>query len=311
MKLRLLFTAALLWLNFVHIQAQTSGLIYKPASGVLGQKVLDPNGDGFTSITYAGFSSNDYGSESELKMVGLPVLNNEPLSDVTTGPSGGHTDISNNGSAQSVYVLVKNVDGVDYLIVRFRIGSASTAPKGYSLLLDTDNNFSNNYTASNPGFEREVILEASKRVRIYSHNASGETILQTYDVNQHHQRSIAMSNGSGNADYFYDFFVPYDALNITGPVRMAAATITSAQSGISGTTSDFNGINDSAYGGNKAAIMAAVINSFPSVQLANITEGYTFPAGVTLTPSVYAATTSSANITGTSLEPSEIGRAHV
>lgn len=295
--------AALLWLCHTTVSAQTPGLIYKPSSTAFGRSVLDPNSDGFTSLTYAGFTTSDYGSQSELNMVALPILTNEIISDVSTGPSGGHTDISNNGSGQSVYVLTKTVNNVDYLIVRFRVGNASTAPKGYSLMLDTDNNFANNYTSNNPGFEREVVLEASKRIRVYSHSATGATVLQTYDVNEYHQRSIAKSTGSGNPDYFYDFFVPLSALNITGSsVRMAAATITSAQSGISGTSSDFQGINDAAYNGNKTAITTALINSFSPVQLTQLTPGSSIPNGVSLSPTVNAVNTASAAITGTSLE---------
>lgn len=294
---------ALLWLlSTVALFAQTPGLIYKPSSTSFGKSVLDPNSDGFTSLTYAGFTTTDYGTQSELQMVGLPVLSNEVLSDLSTGPSGGHTDISNNGTAQSVYVLMKTVDNVQYLVIRFRVGGASTAPKGYSLMLDTDNNFNNNYTSDNPGFEREIVLEASKRVRIYSHSASGESILQTYDVNEYQQRSIAKSTGGNNADYFYDFFVPYTALNVNSDVRMAAATITSAQSGISGTSSDFQGVDDSAYKGNKRAMMSALINSFPPVALTALVPGYSFPAGITLTPSINSITLQSPAITGTSLE---------
>jgi hypothetical protein len=301
--MRKLLCVALLWLlSTVALFAQTPGLIYKPSSTSFGKSVLDPNSDGFTSLTYAGFTTTDYGTESELQMVGLPVLSNEILSDLSTGPSGGHTDISNNGTAQSVYVLMKTVDNVQYLVIRFRVGGASTAPKGYSLMLDTDNNFNNNYTSDNPGFEREIVLEASKRVRIYSHSASGESILQTYDVNEYQQRSIAKSTGGGNADYFYDFFVPYSALNINSNVRMAAATITSAQSGISGTSSDFQGVDDSAYKGNKRAMMSALINSFPPVALTALVPGYSFPAGITLTPSINSITVQSPAITGTSLE---------
>lgn len=128
---------------FGNLLAQTPGLIYKPATSVLGRSVLDPNGDGFVSLTTAGFSGTDYGSASELKMITLPILGIEPTGDLTTGASGGHTDIVNNGVSanQSCYILYKTVGGVDYLIIRFRIGSASTSAKGYSFLLDTDGVF--------------------------------------------------------------------------------------------------------------------------------------------------------------------------
>ena len=107
--------------------AQTPGLIYKPASTILGKSVLDPNGDGYVSLTNAGFSSTDYGSNSELNMIPMPILTNEPIADISTGSSGGHTDIATNSGANSVYILKKTVSSVDYLVLRFRLGGASTA----------------------------------------------------------------------------------------------------------------------------------------------------------------------------------------
>lgn len=54
--------------------SQTPGLIYQRVQGELGQKVLDPNNDGFVSLTSSGFSGTDYGVNSELKMIPLPVI---------------------------------------------------------------------------------------------------------------------------------------------------------------------------------------------------------------------------------------------
>ena len=100
--------------------AQTAGLIYKPAGNALGKSVLDPNNDGFASPSISGFSGTDYGTGSELQMIALPVIVDEPLGDLTTGSAGGHTDIVTNssGSRQSCYVLVKNVGGIDYDVLQ-------------------------------------------------------------------------------------------------------------------------------------------------------------------------------------------------
>ena len=288
-----------------NVLAQTKGLIYKPAGNALGKSVLDPNNDGFSSTTISGFSVTDYGTASELQMIPLPVLIDEPLGDLTTGSSGGHTDIVTNstGSRQSCYLLIKNVGGIDYLIVRFRLGGNSTSPKAYSLLLDIDGSITNNYTASNPGFEREVVLSATNSVSIFSHNAAGATLLQSYNVDNYQQRSVALSMVGGNADYFYDFFVPLSAVNASTAVRMVAVTVNSLSSGLSGTFSDVNGINDTNYGGNLTSIFQAVITASPAVPLGSLTTGNSFPNLITSAPVITSVlTTASTTVAGTSQE---------
>ncbi|WP_207535893.1 beta strand repeat-containing protein, partial [Desertivirga arenae] len=283
-------------------KGQTPGLIYKPASGI-GLSVLDPNGDGYSSVSSAGFTAKDYGTSSELQMVSIPLVIAEPSADLSTGASGGHTEIVSLDGSNSVFVLKKTVSGVDYFIVRFRIGKNSTASKGYSLLIDTDNLFS--LTGANPGFEKEIVLETGFGVKIYTHNVSAGTIsnTKTYTIDQYHQRSIAASTNDGDADYFYDFFVPYADLGITGSVRLAATTITSAQSGISGTASDINGINDQKYGSNTNAAYAAVVGSFPPTDLSNLTQGASFGQLVTIAPVITSSlNTASIAIQGTSVE---------
>ncbi|WP_207429749.1 SprB repeat-containing protein, partial [Pedobacter sp. SYSU D00535] len=283
--------------------AQTPGLIYKPSSTAAGRSVLDPNGDGYVSATNAGFGATDYGVVSEHQMINVPLMISEPSADLSTGASNGHTEIVSLNGGNSVFVLKKTISGTDYFIVRFRISKASTARKGYSLLIDTDNQFGN-ITNSNPGFEKEIVLETGFGVKIYTHNVSaGTSTSLTYDLEEHHQRSIAASTNGGDADYFYDFYVPYAALGISGNVRFAATTITSAQSGISGTASDINGINDQTYGGNPFAIYNAVINSFPPTDLSTLTTGGSFGPLVTTAPTITSSlTTSSTSVAGTSVE---------
>jgi len=302
MKKNILIGAILVYSLNVFGQA---GLIYKPAGDALGKSVLDPNGDGWVSTTSAGYAlTNDGPSDSEWPWIPLPTMENEPHSDLTTGANGGHTDIVNNGSGQSVYVLVRTVGGIDYLMVRFRIGKASTASKGYSLLIDTDGNFGT-VIGNNPGFEKEVVLETGTRVGVYTHNSGSSIRDHSYDINNYHQRAIAASNTNGDADYFYDYFVPLSALGTSNAVRIVATTITSAQSGISGTVSDFNGIDDKKYGNDRLTLFKAMVNAFPTgVTLQDLKNAnFTFPPMKFPPPTVNGGLTASAtSISGTSTE---------
>lgn len=277
-------------LSIFQVSAQKAGLIYKPAGNALGKSVLDPNGDGYTSLTSAGFSGTDFGSNSELNMVPLPIIGTEPVGDLTTGGSGGATDIVSVGSNtnQSCYLLYKTVNGVNYLIFRFRLGGASTASKGYSVLFDTDGTFGT-LNGSNPGYEKEVVMNTGSNggVVINTFGANGSISATTsFSIDDYSQRSVALSTISGNADYFYDFFVPFSSIGISSNVRIAAATINSAGSGISGTKSDYNGVNDGLYGNNDLAISKIIINTFPSTLLTSLTDGASFSNSKSITPVV-------------------------
>ena len=297
--------------------SQTPGTIYKQANSALGRSILDPNGDGFISLTNSGFSGTDYGANSELRMVPLPNIVGEPVNDIVTGSNGGHTDIvsfqvSGSNSRESAYVLYKTVNGVDYVIIRIRIGKASTSPKGYSFLIDTDGIFGNQYpgNAKNPGFEREVVLQTGNpdAVVVYSHGNSAPVAIKTYPNNTNVQRSVALSTVSGDADYFYDFFIQYSDLQLSSgsqPVGITAVTVTSAGSGISGTISDFNGINDQQYGGDPINIMNVLMTTFPPLPLSVLTEDFNPDTWTTKTtkPTVNeGVVASSTSISGTSLE---------
>lgn len=86
--------------SILKVQAQTPGLIYKPAGA--GQVVLDPNGDGYSSATNFGFSSNDQ-DESEIPYVPLPIVNPEPDSDLGPGPDCGFTDLVRSPGNETIY----------------------------------------------------------------------------------------------------------------------------------------------------------------------------------------------------------------
>lgn len=294
------------------IGAQRPGLIYRPSESAFGQRILDPNGDGFVSSTSRGFvSKHDFGNGSELRLIPLPSLEAEPHSDLTTGSNGGHTDLTSSDSIplQSSYVGISEVAGVKYFLVRIRIGGASTATKGYSVLIDTDGQFSVGLLGSNnPGYDKEVALETgnSGRVAVYTHTLSGSTLDHSFPVGIHHQRSIAATNTNGNPDYFYDFFVPLSSLGISTSqmIRLTAATITSAQSGITGTISDFNGVDDKKYNNNRTALMMALVTTFPAASLAQMENpNFSFGLPKSIAPVIQATITpGQTTLNGTSNE---------
>ncbi|WP_116125616.1 hypothetical protein [Lewinella sp. IMCC34183] len=212
-------TFALLCLLAIHATsfAQTPGLIYRPASSG-GNLVLDPNGDGYVSAPRvpAGFATTrDEGAGfSEIPYRQFPALETEVLGDLNTGRSGGHTDlafpVSYDGSTGSPIAAYFNGT---HLLFRVRLGGASTASKGYSVVIDTDGAFASTSTAqpdgtTNPGFEFEVTFASNFDVSIYDHRNSPTTKIFTGSVDQFSQRSIAASTDGGDADYFYDFYVP-------------------------------------------------------------------------------------------------------
>lgn len=287
------------------VQAQTPGLIYRQAGNTLGRLVLDPNSDGFISATNTGFSgSNDLGAASELQMIALPAVEAEPSGDPSNGPSGGMTDLVAPSITNSCYTLIREVAGTRYIIFRFRIGKASSAAKGYSVLFDTDNSFSG--AGDNPGYEKELLLNTGGNgsVKINTFNASGNiTATTTFSVDNYAQFAVAATTDGGDPDYFYDFFVPYNALGLSGAVRMLAVTIISANSGISGNKSDFNGIADGRYGNNPLSIASALMSAFPPTNLSTLTAGASFANPITSAPYVNPGVNSaSTTITGTSTE---------
>lgn len=233
-------------------------------------------------------------------MVAIPQLAVEPSGDLKTGASGGHTDMVDAGTVRkSVFVMSTGTN----LIIRFRIGKASTASKGYSILIDTDNAFSG--TGSNFGFDQEIVLETGNngRVAVYNHTSGSTTLAASYNVNDHQQRSIALTTSELDADYFYDFYVPLSVLS-GNALRFAATTITSAGSGITGTISDVGGVNDGLYNGNLPAIFKSAITSFPPTTLSSLTAGASFAAIQTAAPYISSSIiTTSTSISGTSAEP--------
>jgi hypothetical protein len=270
--------SSLLLLCFVFItsyaNAQTPGLIYKIATNG-GNKVLDPNGDGYISKTNLGFqlvggNRLDEGPEySEIPYRPFPVFMDEPLADLKTGGSYGHTDFAPKVYANGQLVgspMASYYDGKNFLF-RIRLAGQSTASKGYSILIDTNNTLTG--TGINPGFEFEVLLATNFDVRVYDYrtNPNGSLIFSG-SVDQYSQKAIAGSTGGGDADYFYDFYAPISAfaggITDSTPLCMTGVTVTSAKSGIFGVASDLGGVDDNAYSGTPIAdIWKSIITNTP------------------------------------------------
>ena len=74
--------------------AQTSGLIIDPTG--VGASPLDPNNDGYISLSPTGFVANDQ-TESEIIYTPFVFVANEPVSDLGPGPNCGFTDFVDSG----------------------------------------------------------------------------------------------------------------------------------------------------------------------------------------------------------------------
>lgn len=309
-KLIVLLLFAICGLGLGQASAQTPGLIFQPAING-GQKILDPNGDGYVSKTTAGFPgiNKDEGAEySEIPYRPFPVFMNEPLHDILTGNSGGHTDF-----APRTYVdgkptgspLASYFDGTNFMF-RVRLGGTSSASMAYSILIDTDGKFPGG--TPNPGFEFEVVFANNFDVRIYDHrtNKTGGDIIFQGSYKQYSHKAVAASMGDNNPDYFYDFYVPLTAfkggITTSTPLRMSGVTVTSAKSGIYGSISDVGGVDNRQYNGDIPSAWEDIINAFPPTSLTDIQAG-DFPPAVSTPPIVNGPIfTNSTTITGTSVE---------
>jgi gliding motility-associated-like protein len=283
MLVRFRFLLFFIFLISLNTLAQTPGLIFKPATGA-GKAVLDPNGDGYTSSTTTGFTTDDK-TQSEIPFVPLVFPMLEPTGDLGPGPDCSFTDFVDSGSEDPALTYF---DGTN-LLFRMRLGKAFPNSKGYSVLIDTDQKFGTsgpnadpNATATNPGFEIEINLQTNFGVFVYnvdgicpggpSSSFAGET---------NYQKSVALTTNCGDPDYFYDFYVPFSSLTALGitastPLRMAIVTQMNPQPGIcNNALSDFGGIDDNACGGNPFACWNTIIDNYPPTSVANINT----PAG--------------------------------
>ncbi|MFY7970672.1 MAG: hypothetical protein ACOVOO_01945, partial [Flavobacteriales bacterium] len=254
---------------------QLPGAIIQPSSGT----VLDPNNDGWTSLSNTGFVSNDM-TESEIQFVALPVIDQEPNSDLESGPNCNFTDLV--GTSSVPPSMISN-DG-NNLIFRFRLGSALDNTKGYSVLLDTDELFGvgvdPNATATNPGFEVEICLKTNFGVYIYNVDGTCPGVPAfSYPGNSNYQKSKALSNFCANPDFFYDFFVTLADLNSLGitsstPLRFAATTqMNNSPALCNSALSDIGGLDNSSCGGNTSVCFEILIDQSSGTTLDTIGGG--------------------------------------
>ena len=296
-----------LFLFIFHIsQAQSPGLIVRPAGGN-GITSLNPDGNGYSSLTTAGYTSDDV-AQSELPYVVVPVALSEPTGDLATGPSGGFTDIVQRYDGSGFY-LYKDASNIYF---RLRIGGIVSGSKGYSVLIDTDATIGNtgpyadpNYVApsgnkpGNPGFEYEVVLQTNFQVSVYNINGTSSpgSAIATYPLSTHSQVSVAYSTDSGDPDYFYDWYVPLSIIGNPSSIRMAITTVTSPNSCLEASRSDIYGVDDSGYT-NTANAWLTVVKAQPSINLSSFTGVQaTCTAAPVLDGSISTGT--NVNVTGT------------
>ncbi|WP_300007896.1 hypothetical protein, partial [uncultured Dokdonia sp.] len=291
---------------------QTKGLIFDPAGA--GQPILDPNGDGYTSATNAGFMSDDE-TESEIPYVGFPSVGaGEPDSDLGPGPSCGFTDLVRSADNNSTYSYL---DASDNLLFRFRLGGAASNSKGYSILIDTDESFGfsgpdadPNAVPGNPGFEIEIVLLTNFGVALFDvDGATSGTEIGDHTVDRPFddfaQKSIALSEICGDDDFFYDFYIPFadittafPGITTSTPLRMVGATVINPNSALGNSLSDVSGVDDQT--GTDDTIFEEVIDIFPPTPIDEIIDGLAPRANCpTITGPLAVGATS---ISGTSTE---------
>jgi hypothetical protein len=169
-------------LSIPMVFSQTPGMIYEPASGA-GASILDPNGDGYTSATTGGFTTDDQ-LQSEIPYSSLIFPGSEPTSDLNNAPDCGFTDFVDQGDRDPAQ---KYLSPAGNWLFRLRMGSISPNAKSYSILIDTDGLFGNtganadpNWTVDNPGFEIELVLATKFGVYVYDVNTPNCTPVISY-----------------------------------------------------------------------------------------------------------------------------------
>lgn len=294
-----LFTSSL-------ICAQTPGSIVKYPTST-GRAVLDPDFNGYVSRSSSGFVSNDE-SESEIPYIEIPGTISEPISDPLAGPNCSFVDIVTSTDESSVYYYL---NASNNLLVRFRLGGYSPNSKGYSLLLDTDQkigfsgpNADPNAVTGNPGFEIEISLQTNFGVYLYNVDglATGVQKGSALPYDDYCMKSVALTTNCGDADYFYDFYIPFSmittyfpSITTSTPLRMAATTVMNPSPAMGGTLADIGGIG----GGNPDALWTTLIENYPPTGI----SGTAALSDRTTCPDISATVaTGATSVSGTSTE---------
>ena len=280
------FLLIFLGLNLVFFPACSQrGKIIRPASAA----VLDPNADGFTSKTTAGFSNDGYYvDEFELNMFGVPKLDGDVAGD-NIGANCGITDLIPDNKGFAVYAVR---DGSDNLIFRFRVGDDNPSVEAWTILLDTDGKMGPddpNPTGDNPGFEIDITLIKRNNSGVLVYDIDGRDDCPApelfYGIDSHFQISIADEVSCGDPDYFYDFYVPFGeiasrfGIDLNTGLRYVAVTNVSATCAMGGNISDISGVdnNDPEYSGCNTCAFEDLVNNqcpTPIVDLCEACAGF-------------------------------------
>lgn len=288
------------------ISAQTPGSIVKYPTAT-GRGVLDPDYNGYVSKASTGFVSNDE-TESEIPYIELPGMVSEPISDPLAGPNCSFVDIVTSTDESSVYYYL---DASGNFLIRFRLGGYSPNSKGYSLLIDADQKFGfsgpnadPNAVVGNPGFEIEVSLQTNFGVYLYDVNGLTTGVQKgtplAYD--DYCMKSVALTTNCGDADYFYDFYIPFSlittyfpSVTTSTPIRMAATTVMNPSPAFGGTLADIGGVGS----GNPDALWTSLIENYPPTGV----SGTTALSDRTTCPDISATVaTGATSVSGTSTE---------
>ena len=260
-----LYSFLMTWLINTHVFAQVPGFINRQATNPAGRAILDPNGDGYTSVTTAGFGINDV-TNSEIIYKGIKAYSIEPYGDLRRGPNHAYSDFVPDSSGNGVYHFFSASGN---LMFRMRMGGIMPGSKGYSILMDTDGKFgatgvnadpnflpSTTGVNGNPGFEIEIVLETNFRIAIYNVDGTSSPVLVKQYTNWQDmsQVSIAATNDNGDPDFLIDFYIPFSDLqaapfNLTAAssIRMTATTVMSPGAAIGGPRSDIYGVSTDQY----------------------------------------------------------------
>jgi hypothetical protein len=292
------------------VNAQTPGLIIKPATGG-GAAVLDPDGDGYvsqkTNGVQIGFTippNNDV-TQSEIPYV--PIVRPDPLADLQRGPAGSFSEIVGiDGDGNNAIMIYKDATNI---LFRFRLGGYAPNSKSYSLLIDTDGKFGFTGVNADPdavngnlGFEAEITLQTNFSVVAYNIDgafALSPQVVASYPYETNCQKSVAVSERSGDPDYFYDFYLPLSSVSSlftsSTPLRIVALTVMNPNGAIGNNAlSDVGGVTTGSN--NYDAIFETIINTqTPTVPGVEVLDR-------SACPSIDAVAVGDATISGSSSE---------
>lgn len=295
------------------LNAQTPGLILRDAG--TGASVLDPDGDGYVSqktngvqVGYTNPPNSDY-AQSEIPYAAM--VYNDPLNDLEQGRACSFSELigetSPNFAAVGAYY-----DGTNMLF-RVRVAYLIENSKAFSILIDTDSKFGftgynadPNAVPGNPGFEVEISMINNFGVKVS--NVDGTTspvVTSDLDYENHVQKSMAISNYCDDADYLFDFYVPFSAissiagLGITTSTPLRFAVVTNMNPSPSIGSNSLSDVGGSSSGSTIDDKFIDIINSQTPSPIGEINNGI---ESRTECPTLDAVYTTSTSISGTTTE---------